>query len=106
VQGREHVRVYRPGHIDESDGTPSPQERHFCGRCGTALWIQDPRWPELVHPHAGAVDSELPRPPERTHLMLDFKPSWVPLRNGPEDRTFARNPDESIAEWHARHGLG
>ena len=82
VTGGEHVRVYRPGHIDEHDHKPSPQERHFCGNCATALWIQDPRWPELVHPYAGAVDSELPSPPERNHLMLNFKSSWIPVCAG------------------------
>jgi hypothetical protein len=105
VTGSEHVRVYRPGHIDEHDRKPSPQERHFCGHCGTALWIQDPRWPELVHPHAGAVDTELPVPPDRNHLMLDFKPSWVPVHADPQDRHFARYPDESIAKWHESRGL-
>jgi len=105
VTGREHVRVYRPGHIDEHDGKPSPQERHFCGGCGTALWVQDPRWPDLVHPHAGAVDTELPVPPDRNHLMLDFKPSWVPVHADPQDRRFQRYPDESIAKWHESRGL-
>lgn len=106
VTGAEHVRVYRPAHIDEHDGKPSPQERHFCATCGTALWIRDPRWPDLVHPHAGAVDSDLPAAPERVHLMLDFKPAWVPVDGGAEDRRFRRYPDESLAQWHARHGLG
>ena len=105
VTGRDHVCVYRPGHIDEHDGKPSPQERHFCGTCGSALWIQDPRWPDLVHPHAGSVDSELPRAPERNHLMLDFKPSWVPVCTDPQDQQFARHPNESLAQWHERHGL-
>jgi hypothetical protein len=105
VSGSEHVRVYRPGHIDEHDGKPSPQERHFCGHCGTALWIRDPRWPELVHPHAGAVDTELPVPPDRNHLMLDFKPSWVPVHADPQDRQFPRYPNETIAKWHKSRGL-
>lgn len=111
VEGREHVTVYRPGHPDGHEAqegrgeVASPQERHFCGRCGTALWIQDPRWPELVHPHAGAVDTPLPTPPERVHLMLDFKAAWVDVPEGPAERCFARYPDESLAAWHARHGL-
>ena len=103
--GREHVRIYQPGHIDEHDGKPSPQERHFCGDCGTALWVQDPRWPDLVHPHAGAVDTQLPVPPDRNHLMLDFKPSWVQVHADPHDRQFPRYPDESIAQWHESRGL-
>ena len=105
VEGNEHVAVYRPQHVDEHDGKTSPQERHFCKHCGTALWIRDPRWPDLVHPHAGAVDTPLPKPPETVHLMLDFKPDWVEVPEGDEHRRFARYPDESLAAWHARHRL-
>ena len=104
VEGREAVVVYRPGHPTERGEGPSPQERHFCGRCGTALWIFDPTWPELIHPHASAIDTELPVAPERSHLMLDFRAGWVPLQLGPGDKTFPRYPDESIAEWHERVG--
>ena len=106
VTGREHIRVYHaklrePGEPE----TESPAERHFCGICASCLWLWDPRWPDLVHPFASAIDSPLPRPPERTHLMLDSKASWVEPALGPRDRTFAGYPDESIAEWHARLGL-
>ncbi len=105
VTGREHVRIYRPGHIDEHDGKPSPQERHFCGNCGAALWVYDPRWSELIHPYAGAVDTELPAAPDRNHLMLDFKASWIPVCADPRDHEFPRYPDQSIAQWHESRGL-
>ena len=105
VRGEQHVRVYRPGHVDEHDGQPSPQERHFCSACGTALWVRDPRWPDLVHPHAGTVDTELPEPPERVHLMLDFKAPWVSVDDRPGNLCFGRYPDESLAQWHERRGL-
>lgn len=104
VEGAEHVRVYR-ARIDPGHPEPSPAERRFCGTCGSALWLWDPRWPELVHPFASAIDSELPVPPERTHLMLEGKPRWVPVQAGPKDRRFDGYPDESIAEWHGRLGL-
>ena len=104
--GREHVRVYR-ARVRDDDGEPrqSPAERHFCGECGSALWVWDPRWPELLHPFASAIDSELPTPPEHVHLMLDFRAGWVPVQPGPHDREFARYPDESIAAWHERVGM-
>lgn len=105
VDGAECVRVYRPGHIDAHSGDVSPQQRHFCEICGSALWIQDPRWPDLVHPHASAIDNDLPAPPERTHLMLDSKASWVEVRADPQDKQFDGYPDENIAEWHKRQGL-
>lgn len=87
------------------DGVASPAERHFCKRCASALWVYDPRWPELVHPFASAIDSELPAPPERTHLMLGSKADWVEPAAGPNDLCFDEYPEESIAEWHRRHGL-
>jgi hypothetical protein len=107
VEGREHVRVYRASIRDERAGKIrlSPAERSFCGNCGSALWVWDPRWSDLVHPFASAVDTELPVPPERTHLMLSSKANWVPVENRDGDKCFAEYPDESIAAWHARHNI-
>jgi hypothetical protein len=107
VRGQEHVRVYRAGIPDGDAGNTkkSPGQRSFCGQCGSALWVWDPRWPELLHPFASAIDTPLPAVPERTHLMLASKPAWVRVDPGPTDKTFDAYPDESIVEWHARHGL-
>jgi hypothetical protein len=106
VTGREHVRIYRaklrePGQAD----TESPAERNFCGLCASCLWLWDPRWPDLVHPFASAIDSPLPKAPERTHLMLGSKASWVEPAVGPHDRQFDAYPDEAISDWHERLGL-
>jgi hypothetical protein len=103
VEGQENIRMYRAklnGPEPESSG-----ERSFCGTCGSALWLWDPRWPDLVHPHASAIDTELPVPPERTHLMLGSKAGWVTpdIRDG--DRQFGEYPQESLAQWHERLGL-
>lgn len=87
------------------DGNESPAERHFCPRCASVLWVYDPRWPELLHPFASAIDSGLPIPPERTHLMLGSKAGWVEPAVGPDDRCFAEYPEESIAQWHQRLNL-
>lgn len=107
VIGEDQVSVYRALVPDPDGGEDRPSEarRHFCKLCGSALWVWDPRWPELVHPFASAVDSELPAPPERTHLMLDSRAAWVPVQADPADRKFERYPDESIAAWHQRLGL-
>jgi hypothetical protein len=83
----------------------SPAERHFCRHCASALWVWDPRWPDLVHPFASAIDTELPAPPERTHLMLASKAAWVPVLTEAQDQSFDAYPDESIADWHQRLGL-
>ncbi len=92
--------------IREEDGACrlSTAERHFCARCGTALWLFSPEWPDLVHPFASAIDSPLPVPPASVHLMLRFKPSWVEPQVGPGDACFELYPDESIEAWHRRHG--
>ena len=102
VRGRDATRIYR---ARLEDGSLSPLERHFCATCGSMLWVWDPRWPELVHPFASAVDTELPRAPERTHLMLGSRAAWVPLILEPGDLPFDAYPEESIAQWHERLGL-
>ena len=102
VQGREHLSVYR---ARLGDGSLSTGERHFCRHCGSALWLWDPTWPELVHPHAGAVDTPLSRPPDVTHMMLEFKPDWVDAHVRPADETCDDYPKESLADWHRRHRL-
>ncbi len=94
--------------LSDADGKKSklsPARRHFCKHCGSALWLWDPRWPDLVHPFASAIDTPLPEPPERTHLMLGSKASWVRPCLGPSDKQFDEYPEESIAEWHQRLGL-
>lgn len=100
------IRIFR-AEIRQDDGTCelSTAERRFCSRCATALWLYSPEWPELVHPFASAIDSELPVPPTSTHLMLRFKPSWVvpDIRDG--DLTFDLYPEQSLEEWHREKRL-
>jgi hypothetical protein len=107
VTGRRHLKVYRARVKNPEDrrGYLSTGQRHFCKTCGSALWLYDPTWPELVHPFASAIDTPLPIPPEQTHLMLDFKPKWVELQLKPKDKRFRRYPKEAIAAWHDRLGL-
>lgn len=115
VEGEEYISVYRArmdrGGEEEDDIPPienaprSPAGRNSCGVCGSALWLFDPRWPDLIHPHASAIDTPLPKPPERNHIMLDFVPPWIEVPEGGNERHFPEFPDESLAEWHERHGL-
>jgi hypothetical protein len=106
IEGNEHVRVYQ-ARIEGEDGAleQSPAKRHFCGSCGSALWLWDPRWAELVHPFASAIDTPLPIPPERTHLMVGSKASWVEPVIGTDDQCFDEYPEESIEQWHKRLGV-
>ena len=106
VQGKKAVRVYHARIVDD-DGhcETSHGQRHFCSRCASALWLYDPEWPELVHPFASAIDTKLPKPPSKVHLMLRYKASWVIPDIGPGDKKFREYPKESIEDWHRKRGL-
>jgi len=107
VTGKRYLGLYRAE--IEDDERPhcevSTGERRFCRRCGSALWLYDPTWPELVHPFASAIDSDLPVAPHRVHLMLKYKASWVEpdIRKG--DETYQLYPVLSIEDWHKKQGL-
>jgi hypothetical protein len=105
VKGRKAIRVYRARIGDDDNCEISTAERNFCTKCASALWLFDPTWPDLVHPFASAIDTPLPVPPERTHLMLRYKPDWVKptIRKG--DLTFDLYPEQSIEQWHKQRKL-
>ena len=107
IAGEEHINVYNALIEDAESGevTQSPGCRHFCRHCGSALWQWDPRWPELLHPFASAIDTELPPAPERTHMMLGSKAAWVGVHADPVDKLFDEYPQESLAQWHQRLGV-
>ena len=105
VRGRKAIRIF---HAEIKEGRhceKSRGQRHFCSKCAAALWLYDPEWPELVHPFASAIDSSLPRPPSKVHLMLKYKPSWVKAEFGRGDARFQEYPRLSIEDWHRSHGL-
>lgn len=103
VTGQKYISVYRAKVRNPREKTyQSSGERNFCQLCGSALWLFDPEWPELMHPFASAIDSKLPKTPESTHLMLDFKAPWVEVQRKKHDKLFKRYPKESIAQWHER----
>jgi hypothetical protein len=107
VEGKRHLRLYR-ARIAAGPGERqrlSPARRYFCAHCGSALWLWDPRWPDLVHPHASAIDTPLPVPPGHVHIMLGSKVDWAAVEGQADDPHFQGYPDFSLAEWHRRHGL-
>jgi hypothetical protein len=108
VEGGENLSVYNAKLYDEGgpDEVPvSEAERNFCRFCGSFLWLYDPRWPDLVHPFASAVDTPLPKPPEHVRVMLNYAAPWCEIPAGESEKHVPRFPEESLAEWHQRHGL-
>jgi len=64
LTGEKNVSVYR-ARVAEDKGKRkklSDARRHFCSKCGSALWVWDPRWAEWVYPLASAIDTALPKP--------------------------------------------
>ena len=104
VRGEKHLREYHARMRAKGKKTTlSKGVRVFCGECGTHLYLLDDQWPEGVWPNAGAIDTELPVPPERVHVMMNYKPAWVvDAGDGPR---FKEYPKLSIADWHAQNGL-
>jgi hypothetical protein len=101
VEGEENITMFHA----RKDGEASPAERRFCRRCGSALWLWDPRWPELVHPFASAIDTALPEAPEQVHIMLGSKAGWVRLDAREGEARFDEYPDQSLEDWHRERGL-
>jgi hypothetical protein len=106
VRGRRRMAIYR-ARLEGADGAcrTSSARRHFCSKCGSALWVADPEWPELVHPFASAIDTPLPTPPSKVHLMLRYKASWVVPAFSRGDARFREYPKDSIEQWHRKRGL-
>lgn len=106
VQGKKNVGVYHAVMREEGKRSKrSKAERHFCLKCGSALWLWDPRWPELIHPQASAIDTPLPQPPETVEAMLDFTADWEDVPTGQGHKHYRQFPTESLLDWHKRHGL-
>ncbi len=100
VEGEENISAYTARAQDR--GTP---QRNFCKFCGSFLWLFNPMWPDLVHPYASAIDTPLPKPPESVRLMLNYAAPWCEIPEDGNELHFPEYPEESLEEWHRRHGL-
>lgn len=89
-------------------GKPNQQrcssERNFCSNCSTMLWLWDHHFPELIHPFASAIDSELPAPDEMVCIMAGSKPDWVRWPEGKKSVHDSYGGD-SLEDWHKKHNL-
>ena len=107
VRGAKNVSVYRARLREKGSkrATLSTARRHFCAKCGSALWAFDPQWPQWVYPFASAIDTKLPKAPEEVEMMLDFAAPWAEIPKGNGHTHFGEFPKEGIADWHKKRGL-
>jgi len=105
LKGEKNVSVYRARLGQGKRRKLSTARRHFCKKCGSALWAWDPQWGEWVYPFASAIDTPLPKPMEEVEMMLDFAVPWVEIPRGGEHTHFGAYPSESIAGWHRKRLL-
>ena len=106
VAGEEHVVVYTTYSNPPGPGiSPVELKLHNCSVCGGHLYVYSPSWSDWVYPAASAVDTPLPTPPEFFHINLAQKPNWVHVPSGPNHVLFDGVPEESIEDWHKRHGI-
>lgn len=101
IRGEKNIAMFHA----RVNGRRSSAERRFCKKCGSGLWLWDKSWPELVHPFASAIDTDLPEPPAVVHMMLDSKANWVRLDAHRGEKRFDDYPEQSLEDWHRAHGL-
>jgi hypothetical protein len=106
--GKLTLVLYRKYTAIKDRGTENEElcssERNFCSNCSTMLWLWDHHWPELIHPFASAIDTELPAPDEMVCVLANSKPNWA---RWPEGKKSIHDVygDDSIEGWHKKHGL-
>lgn len=98
------MKIFRATVRRKGDLRLSEHQRHFCSECGSHLWAYDPRYPDLVHPVAGAIDTPLAPPSENVHVMTGSMAQWVLCEGRQGDAKFREYPDDSIADFHELRG--
>ncbi|CAG8886070.1 unnamed protein product [Penicillium egyptiacum] len=105
IKGKDLIKKYS---AIRDRGTPDEKrcssERNFCSNCSTMLWLWDHHWPELIHPFASAIDTELPVPDEMVCIMDGSKPAWARWPEGKKSVHEVYGED-SLEGWHKKHGL-
>ncbi|MFZ2315340.1 MAG: GFA family protein [Gammaproteobacteria bacterium] len=107
VKGKQFISVYkaRLTPFKKSKSKLSTGQRHFCKKCASCLWVFDPSWPDLIHPFASAIDTDLPKPPKEVCLMLDFAANWCDIPSTKKAEHFKKYPELSIEDWHKKNKL-
>ena len=87
------------------DGSVSPAEQSFCNRCGSQLWLFDPRWPEHLHSFASAFDTPLPKPPAFLDYFLSSRSPWTVPQEGDAIERLDGPYSVGMEDWHRQWGL-
>ena len=58
--------------------TDTGATRSFCGRCGSTLFYEGPRWAGEIHVAVGCLDDPPDRMP-KGHAYADRAPDWCPI---------------------------
>jgi len=105
TKGKDTIKKYT---ATKDRGTPNAQkctsERNFCSECSSMLWLWDKTWPELIHPFASAIDTELPVADVMVCVKGDSKPKWVRWPEG-EKKVYDAFGETSIEGWHKEKGM-
>ncbi|PSS20160.1 hypothetical protein M430DRAFT_101080, partial [Amorphotheca resinae ATCC 22711] len=105
TKGQELLKKYT---ATRDRGKPNAQkctsERNFCGDCGSMLWLWDKTWPELIHPFASAIDTDLPVAEEMVCVMNNSKPDWVRWPEG-KKTIYETYGETSLEGWHKKNGV-
>lgn len=106
--GVEGKTAYFCADLDDGRGgcELSKSGRHFCNKCASALWLYCPEYPDLFHPFASAIVSDMPKAPSSVHMMLASKASWVEPAIGPDDQCFEEYPENALEVWHRAGASG
>ena len=111
-KGEDLIRTYQASLTETESGksgsadAKSKNVRHFCSNCASYLFITNEEYPEWCYPFASAIDTPLPMPEIRHHIMLEYKRPWVPIPPfSPSDVHFDFYPESGIQEFHEKHGL-
>ena len=102
IEGDENITRYQ---AKMDDGSVSPAERSFCNRCGSQLWLFDPRWPEHLHPFASAFDTPLPKPPAFLDYFLSSRYPWTVPHAGDAIERLDGPYSVGMEDWHRQRGL-
>jgi hypothetical protein len=101
VKGRSALGVWNA----PIDGHKGSADRHYCKHCGTPLWVSDEQWPELVHPFASVIDTELPKAPSSVHLLLRNKQAGSNRRLASTTTALTAIPNCPSRTGTKKHGL-